>query len=145
MKLIPFLSFAGQAREAMAFYARALGGQVVSELSYGAMPPMEDMDGCAGMPAPDPTHIAHAQVEAGGAVLMGADAAGAAGGGGPAADATTINVQVDSEEEAERVFAALASGGQVQVPLMETFWARRWGCVLDRYGKSWMVNCMKPA
>ncbi len=140
MKLIPFLGFDGQAHEAMVFYARAFGGRVVSEMKYGDMPPGMDSDpeGCGGF-QPQPEHIAHSQLEIGGAVLMAAD--------GPPADgtcATTINVDVDSIEEAERVFAALAEGGQVQMALAETFWAHRWGMLLDRYGKPWMVNCMKP-
>ncbi|MGE8287075.1 VOC family protein [Stenotrophomonas sp. ATCM1_4] len=140
MRLIPFLGFNGNTHEAMAFYARALGGKVVSEMKYGDMPPGpdSDMEGCGGF-TPDADQVAHCQVEAGGAVLMAAD--------GPAANgqaATTINVDVDSIEEAERVFAALADGGQVQMPLGETFWAHRWGMLVDRYGKPWMVNCMKP-
>ena len=139
MKLIPFLGFNGNTHEAMAFYAKALGGKVVSEMKYGDMPPGDmDGEGCGGFD-PMPDQVAHCQVEAGGAILMAAD--------GPPADgqcATTINVDVDSVEEAERVFAALAEGGQVQMPLAETFWARRWGMLVDRYGKPWMVNCMKP-
>ena len=87
---------------------------------------------------PQTEQVAHCQVEAGGAVLMAADGPQRSEGG------TTINVDVDSVEEAERVFAALAEGGQVQMPLAETFWARRWGMLVDRYGKLWMVNCMKP-
>jgi PhnB protein len=139
MKLIPFLGFNGNTHEAMAFYATALGGKVVSEMKYGDMPPGDmDGEGCGGF-SPTPDQVAHCQVEAGGAILMAAD--------GPPAEgqcATTINVDVDSVEEAERVFAALAEGGQVQMPLAETFWARRWGMLVDRYGKPWMVNCMKP-
>ena len=139
MKLIPFLSFDGATHEAMAFYAQALGGSVVSEMTYGEMPPSENMDGCGGMPAPRPEHVAHSQLEAGGAVLMAAD--------GPAPQepchGTTINVEVDTVEQAERVFAALAEGGRIGVPLGETFWALRWGMLVDRYGKPWMVNCMK--
>ncbi len=140
MKLIPFLGFNGNTHEAMAFYASALGGKVASEMKYGDMPPGSDMDGeGCGDSNPTPDQVAHCQVEAGGATLMAAD--------GPQAEgpcATTINVDVDSIEEAERVFAALAEGGQVQMPLAETFWARRWGMLVDRYGKPWMVNCMKP-
>jgi len=140
MKLIPFLGFNGDTHEAMAFYARVFGGKVVSELKYGDMPASPGMEGegCGGF-VPQPDHVAHCQVEAGGAVLMAAD--------GPRDDGqgtTTINIEVDGVEEAERVFAALAEGGQVQMPLAETFWARRWGMLVDRYGKPWMVNCMKP-
>jgi PhnB protein len=145
MKLIPFLGFHGQAHEAMAFYAQALGGKVVSEMKYRDMPPMEGMDsaeGCAGMPPDTLDHVAHCQLEAGGAVLMAAD--GPQGGGDQAGrDGTTINVDVDTVEEAERVFAALAQGGEVKMALAETFWAHRWGFLADRYGKTWMVNCMK--
>ncbi|MCL7715318.1 VOC family protein [Stenotrophomonas mori] len=139
MKLIPFLGFNGDTHEAMAFYARALGGKVVSEMHYSDMPPESGMDGdgCGGfMPPPD--HVAHCQVEAGGAVLMGADGTQRGEGG------ITITVDVESVDDAERIFAALAEGGQVQVPLGETFWARRWGMLVDRYGKPWMVNCMAP-
>ena len=145
MKLIPFLGFHGQAHEAMAFYARALDGRVVSEQTYGDMPPMdgEAADGCSGMPA-SPDHLAHSQVEAGGATLMAADGPPPGPDAG-VAEPTVVNVEVDSIEEAERVFAALAEGGEVKMPLSETFWARRWGYLVDRYGKPWMVNCMKPA
>jgi PhnB protein len=147
MKLIPFLGFHGQTHEAMAFYAQALGGQVVSEMKYRDMPPMEGMDsteGCAGMPPDTLDHVAHSQLEAGGAVLMAADGPAQGEGGGTAgSDATTINIDVDSVEEAERVFKALAAGGEVKMALSETFWAHRWGFLVDRYGKAWMVNCMK--
>lgn len=142
MKLIPFLGFNGNAHEAMAFYAQALGGKVTSEMKYRDMPPSPDMDmeGCGPM-APDTLdRVAHCQLEAGGAILMAADGPQGQGEGGN----TAINVDVDTVEEAERVFKALAEGGQVKMPLAETFWAHRWGFLLDRYGKPWMVNCMKP-
>ncbi|QNH16348.1 hypothetical protein HEP74_01473 [Xanthomonas sp. SS] len=138
MKLIPFLSFDGSTHEAMAFYAQALGGSVVSEMTYRDMPPSDSMDGCGEMPPDTLDQVAHSQLEAGGAVLMAADSHAAQGAG-----TTTINVEVDSVEEAERVFAALSAGGQVGMPLAETFWAQRWGMLVDRYGKPWMVNCMK--
>ncbi|WP_369980594.1 VOC family protein [Xanthomonas bundabergensis] len=139
MKLIPFLSFDGTTHEAMAFYAQALGGSVVSEITYRDMPPGDGMDGCGGMPPQALDQVAHSQLEAGGAVLMAADGPAAQGAG----CTTTINVEVGSVEEAERVFAALADGGQVRMPIGETFWAQRWGMLVDRYGTPWMVNCMK--
>jgi len=140
MKLIPFLSFPGNTHEAMAFYAKVLGGKVVSEMKFSDMPPSPDMEmeGCGGF-TPEPHHVAHCQMEAGDAVLMAADGPPMEGGG-----TTTLNIDVDTVEDAERIFAALAEGGQVQMPLAETFWAKRWGMLLDRYGKPWMVNCMKP-
>jgi len=138
MKFIPFLDFNGQAHEAMAFYARALGGAVTSEMKYRDMPPSDGMDGCNAMPEDTLDHVAHAQLEVGAAVLMAADGPGDGKRGG-----TTINVEVDSVEEAERVFAALADGGEIRMPIAETFWAHRWGMLVDRHGKPWMVNFMK--
>lgn len=50
---------------------------------------------------------------------------------------------VDTIEQAERIYAALSAGGTVFMPLQETFWAHRWGSFNDRFGKPWMINCMK--
>ena len=52
-------------------------------------------------------------------------------------------MNVDSVAEAERVFGALAEDGKVQMPLDKTFWAERFGMLVDRFGVSWMVNCEK--
>lgn len=138
MKLIPFLGFNGKTHEAMAFYAQVLGGKVTSEMRYRDMPPMENTDGCGEMPPESLDHVAHSQLEVGSAILMAAD--GPSSGG---ENSTTINIDVDTVEEAERVFKALADGGEVKMPISETFWAHRWGFLIDRYGKPWMVNCMK--
>jgi PhnB protein len=138
MKLIPFLGFNGKTHEAMAFYAQVLGGKVTSEMRYRDMPPMENTDGCGEMPPESLDHVAHSQLEVGGAILMAAD--GPSSGG---ENSTTINIDVDTVEEAERVFKALADGGEIKMPIGETFWAHRWGFLIDRYGKPWMVNCMK--
>jgi PhnB protein len=138
MKLIPFLGFNGKTHEAMAFYAQALGGKVTSEMRYRDMPPMENTDGCGEMPPETLDHVAHSQLEVDSAILMAAD--GPSSGG---ENSTTINIDVDTVEEAERVFKALADGGEVKMPIGETFWAHRWGFLIDRYGKPWMVNCMK--
>ena len=138
MKLIPFLGFNGKTHEAMAFYAQVLGGKVTSEMKYRDMPRMESKEGCGEMPPETLDHVAHSQLEVGSAILMAAD--------GPSPDgqgSTTINIDVDSIEEAERVFKALADGGEIKMPITETFWAHRWGFLIDRYGKPWMVNCMK--
>jgi PhnB protein len=134
MQLIPYLNFDGNCREAFALYAAALGGAIAYQMTYGESPM------CDEMPPDSRDRIMHAQLEAGGATLMGAD-------GPPPHDRngnTCINVMVDSIEEAERVYAALLEGGKAQMPLQETFWAHRWGALTDRYGKPWMVNCMKP-
>jgi PhnB protein len=141
MKLIPYLMFTkGQCREAFEFYAQALGGKVVSVSTYGDMPGADQH-----IPADKLARVANAHLVANGASIMGSDNVM----GGDAADRdegrndTTVNVDVNSIEEAERVFAALSAGGKVEMPLAESPWALRFAMFTDRYGKPWMVNCMK--
>jgi len=134
MKLIPYLMFReGQCREAFAFYARVLRGNVVNSVTYGEMGP--------DMPEPMRPLIANIHLVAGGASIMGADAME-----NPDGQATTsVNIEVDSVEEAERVFAMMSDGGRVRMPLAETAWSPRFGMCDDRYGQPWMVNCVTLA
>jgi PhnB protein len=141
MKLIPYLMFTkGQCREAFQFYAQALRGEIVSVSTYGDMPGAGEH-----IPADKLSRVANAHLVAAGATIMGADNVM----GGDAADQdegrndTTVNVDVDTVEEAERVFTALSAGGKVGMALSESPWALRFGMFEDRYGKPWMVNCMK--
>ncbi|MGG6462206.1 VOC family protein [Solilutibacter silvestris] len=133
MQLIAYLNFDGNAREAMDFYAQALGGKVTQRFTYGESPMAEQC-------GPDSADkVMHSQVEVGEVTLMGAD--------GPpphAAGSTTINIVTDTAEEAERIFAAMSAGGTVQMPIAETFWAHRFGMFTDKFGKGWLVNCRKP-
>ena len=55
-----------------------------------------------------------------------------------------VCIGVDTAEEAERIFEALSKGGNVGMPIAETFWAKRFGMVTDRFGTPWLVNCEKP-
>ncbi|HEU4669218.1 MAG TPA: VOC family protein [Dyella sp.] len=133
MQLVAYLNFPGNAREAMDFYAAALGGKVTQRFTYGESPM------AAQMPESARNNVMHSQLEVGTALIMGAD--------GPPpheAGSTSLNVMPDTPEEAERIFHALAAGGRVNVPLEETFWAHRFGALTDRFGKHWMVNCLKP-
>jgi len=134
MHFIPYLDFDGQCREAFDFYATVFKGQITMRMTYGESPMAADM------PAQAHGRILHSQLESAGGILMGAD--------GPPPHAGSnkgcVNIQVDTPAEADRVFRALADGGQVQMPIAETFWAQRFGMLVDRYGKAWMVNCLKP-
>lgn len=133
MKLIPYLMFReGKCREAFSFYAQALGGDITSTATYGDMG--------ADIPEPMRPFIANIHLVIGGASIMGADAME-----NPEGQATTsVNIEVDSIEQAERVFATMSEGGEVRMPLAESEWALRFGMFDDRYGQPWMVNCMKP-
>ena len=133
MQAIPYLNFDGRCAEAFAFYREALGGEIVYSSTYGESPMRDQM--------PPDAHgcIMHCHLVADGAEIMGADGPPPHDGHGN----TCINLMIDTIEQAERVYAALSAGGTVHMPLQETFWAHRWGSFSDRFGKPWMVNCMK--
>jgi PhnB protein len=138
MKLIPYLMFTqGRCREAFDFYAEALGGKVISVSTYGEMPGAAAHLTPSAMPK-----VANAHLIAGGASIMGADNVMGEETGEVRND-TTVNVDVETIEEAERVYAALSAGGKVEMPLGESPWALRFAMFTDRYGKPWMVNLMK--
>lgn len=138
MKLIPYLMFThGQCREAFAFYAQALRGDVISVSTYGQMPGASEH-----LPLSALAKVANAHLVAGGASIMGADNVMGEETGAARND-TTVNVDVETVEEAERVFAALSAGGKVEMPLGESPWSLRFAMFTDRYGKPWMINCMK--
>ena len=129
MKLIPYLMFReGKCREAFAFYAQALRGEIVATVTYGQMGP--------DTPEPMRPLIANLHLRVGGASIMGSDAMENHEGQAT----TSVNMEVDSIEEAERVFAAMSEGGSVRMPMAETAWSPRFGMCDDRYGQPWMVN-----
>lgn len=132
MKTNVYLSFDGTCREAMTFYARVLGGKVMAMITNGDTPMAAEL--------PKELHhrIVHANVAVGDTILMAGDT--------PAAMyqrpvGFSVNIGVDTIPEAERVFAALSEGGEVMMPLAETFWADRFAAFIDRYGTPWMINC----
>jgi PhnB protein len=83
----------------------------------------------------------HARLVVGDTVLMGSDAPGERY---EKMQGFSVALGVDEPEWAERVFNALAAGGTVTMPIQETFWAHRFGMLVDRFGTPWMVNCEKP-
>jgi PhnB protein len=132
----PYLHFDGRCKEAFEFYAQCLGGKIVAMMSYGEMPGHD-------VPAEQRSRIMHARLVAGDQVLMGGDSPPSIRHEG--IRGCSIAVQVGTAAEAERLFAALAEGGAVRMPLAETFWAVRFGLVTDRFGVPWMINCDKTA
>jgi PhnB protein len=134
VQFIAYLNFKGNCRAAFDFYRDVFKGDIKMRMTYGDSPM------CDEMPADSHNLIMHTLLEADGAVLMGADGPPPHGDPG---QGTCININVETPGEAERIFAALSAGGEVQMPLQETFWAIRWGSFTDRFGKPWMINCMK--
>lgn len=136
MRLDPYLIFNGQCAEAFKFYADVLRGRIDALLTHGETPAREHV-------SPDwYDKIMHAHLTVGDMVLMGSDA--------PAQFYRTpqgfsVSVQLTDPNEAERIFNALAENGVVRMPLEETFWAKRFGMLVDRFGIPWMINCAPAA
>lgn len=125
MELTPYLNFAGGCREAFAVYAEILGGTITADL------PFPD----------DPDRVMHCRLESGRLVLHGADALPV----DVERNGMWVSLDVDMQEDAERVFAALADGGEVRLPLAASFFASRFGMCVDRFGIPWQVVCMANA
>ncbi|MGH7516753.1 MAG: VOC family protein [Gemmatimonadales bacterium] len=136
MQLVPYLNFNGQCAEAFRFYEQCLGGKIVGMQTHGESPIAGDV--------PPEWHdkIIHARLEVGGAVLMASDS--------PPEyyerpQGLYVAIQIDEPAEADRIFHALADRGTVKMPIQQTFWAARFGMVVDRFSTPWMVNCGQPA
>ena len=127
------LSFDGRCEAAFRFYERCLNGKVTFLLTWGDSPMANDA------PPEWGGKIAHATLEVGNTRMQGSDPAPGSYEA-PRGFAITLN---PSEGDAERLFAELAEGGTVGVPLQETFWAVRFGMVTDRFGIPWVINAEK--
>jgi PhnB protein len=136
MKLNTYLSFNDECEAAFKFYEQCLGGKIDSMMTYRESPVAEQT------PPEKLDKIMHASLIVGDTVLMGSDA--------PPhffekPQGFSVSLVFDDVVEAERIFNALAENGTVQMPLQETFWAARFGMVVDRFGTPWMINCDLPA
>lgn len=135
MKLISYLNFDGNCREAMTYYGGLLGGEVTAMHEFGTMP----MPDGQSLPAERQTHIMHASVTAGDQVLMGSDSAPHMPYRG--VHGFAVSIATDSVEEAERIYDGLKDGATIDMPLGETFFSRRFAMLKDRFGTPWMINC----
>ncbi len=134
MKLNSYLFFNGQCEAAFKFYEKCLGGKIDAMLTHAGTPAE------AQVPANWRDKIMHARLIVGDEVLMGSDA--------PPEhfqqpQGFSVALGVDDAAEAERIFNALADKGTVRMPIQQTFWAVRFGMLVDRFGIPWMINCEK--
>jgi len=127
------LNFQGRTEEAVAFYRRAIDAETLFLLRFRERPDYS--------PArPDlKDKIFHATLRIGATVIMASDCGCEEPSAKTAFAGFSLALQVDSPEKAERFFTALSAGGQVQIPLGETFFATRYGILVDRFGISWKV------
>jgi PhnB protein len=128
----PYLVFNGQCEAAFKLYEKVLGGKIESTFTFGDSP-------MAQQAPPDwGNKIMHARMTIGNSVLMGSDAP-------PERyqppQGFSLSASTKDPAEAERMFNELAAGGKVEMPLQKTFWALKFGMLVDRFGIPWMVNC----
>ena len=134
MTMRTYVNFAGTCAEAFRFYEKHLGGTISMMMTHGEAP-----DQSRARPELK-NAVLHARISIGGTLLMGADIPNAE----PMRSAY-LSLGVDSDAEAERIFSALSDGGQVFMPMQETFFATRFGQLRDRFGINWMVIHERPA
>jgi PhnB protein len=132
MQVNSYLMFDGQCEAAFKFYQRCLGGKIE------AMIPFEGSPAESEVPPEWRQKILHASLTVGGQTLMGSDSPP---GRHEKPQGFSVSVNVEQPADAERIFGALADQGAIQMPLEETFWAARFGMLVDRFGIPWMVNC----
>jgi PhnB protein len=132
MQLNPYLFFNGNCADAFKFYEKCLGGKIVTMMTHEGTPAAEQV------PANWREKIIHARLTVGDQVLMGSDAppdryAPMKGFG--------VSFAADSPADAERIFRALSEKGAVGMPMQQTFFAVRFGMVVDQFGTPWMITC----
>ena len=136
MQLNPYLTFNGQCEAAFKFYEKCLGGKIEAMLTHTGTP-MENH-----VPSEWRNKILHARLTVGDQALMGSDA--------PPdryeeMKGFSVTLGIDDPGDAERVFHALSENGTVRMPIQKTFWAARFGMLVDQFGTPWMINCEQPA
>jgi PhnB protein len=133
MLVQPYLFLDGRCEEAIEFYRKALGAEVEMLMRFkdSPEPPQPGM-----VPPGSENKVMHSCLRIGETRVMASDGHCQ---GKPSFQGFSLSLTVPSAAEADRVFAALGNGGQVQVPLTKTFFSPRFGMVADRFGVSWMV------
>lgn len=133
VRLIPYLVMDGNAKEAIHFYEKALDAQVLFSQSFGEMPENPDFP----LPAEAKDRISHATIRVGESELMFSDTF--PGQPHQSGNQVTICITTDDAEKAKQMFEALTDGGQVTMPLQETFFSPAYGSVTDKFGVNFQV------
>lgn len=128
MQIQPYLFFEGRCDEAIEFYRGALGAEVTMLMRFKESPEPTNHG--------SPDKVMHASLRIGETTVLVSDGRCE---GRPSFQGFGLSLTASSPSEAERLFAALGDGGQVQMPMTETFFSPRFGMVFDRFGILWMV------
>jgi PhnB protein len=128
-----YLNFNGECKAAFNFYEQCLGGKISGIMTYEKSPMAEQN------PTEQRDKIMHVQLNVGDMILMGSDAPP---GCFEKPQGFNVNLQFDDVAEAERIFHALAENGTIKMPIQATFWTKRFGMLVDKFGTPWMISCL---
>lgn len=134
VRMNPYLVMNGNAKDAVAFYERALDGKVLGMMTFGEAPPDPNYQ----LPDEVKGRIMHAHMKVADTDLMFSDTF--PGQEHQIGNQITLTLQTDSTEESAKLFEALAEGGTVTMPLQETFWSPAYGQLTDKFGISWQIT-----
>jgi PhnB protein len=133
MNMNTYVNFAGKCKEAFEYYEKHLGGKILMMMTFDQMPDPKTI------PPGLEKGVLHASIMIGDRRLMASD--------GPKVEpmrSAYLSLAVDSDDEAERIYKALSDGGEVFIPMAETFFAHRFGQFRDKFGINWMVVHERP-
>ena len=133
----PYLTFTGNCEEAFNFYKGVFGGEFTYIGRFNEMPPQE---GATPMSEEDGNKIMHVSLPIGNNVLMGSDTGGEWAPQAIVGNNFSISVSPDSKEDTDRMFNGLAAGGNVTMPMGDTFWGDYFGMCTDKFGINWMFS-----
>ena len=130
MRLLTYLNYGGNCEQALRFYEQHLGGKITVMMTHGQVPEPSNV------PPESKNKILHARLSLGGTELLASDV--------PPERfqpmrSAYLSLSLDSTDEAERVYALLSEGGQIFMPMQETFFAQRFSMLRDKFGTSWMI------
>jgi PhnB protein len=135
MKLNTYLNYGGNCDQAFRFYEQHLGGKITAKMTYGQQPDASKV------PAGMKEFVLYSQIVIGDTTIMGSDV--------PPdrfqpMRSVYLSLGLDSSEEAERIHALLSDGGEIFMPMQETFFAFRFSMLRDKFGTSWMILHQRP-
>jgi PhnB protein len=131
MQVQPYLDFNGRCDEALEFYKKALGAKV------GMLMRWKDSPDKSMVTPQNADKVMHSQFQIGDTTVMASDGRSS---GQPNFHGIMLSISANSEADADKLFAGLADGGQVQMPMGKTFFSPRFGMVADKFGVGWMIH-----
>ncbi len=131
-----YLNFNGNCEEAFTFYKSVFGGEFTYFGRFGEMPESEEHT----LSEADKNKVMHVGLQIGTSSLMGSDTGGEWAHSYVQGNNFSVSITADSKREADKLFNALASGGQVTMPMDNTFWGDYFGMLTDQFGINWMVS-----